>query len=1386
VLSIAYGVGVVLASVVGLLIAVVLIDYLLNLHPVPRVLAMLASIGVLGYLTYRFVVKPALAALSLSDVAGRLEKAFPQFEDRLRSTVNFASGENPGSDVMQSRVIEQATTMARDIDLSTAIVAKPAVLSMSSAIGSMIVLILISTLFLSPNIRSIITSRLFSPFHAQNWPKRVQIEMQSSVPTRVPVGQKIDLKMKLARGDKASMRPILYYQVEGGPVQQQFMTRGPNGEYQSSLDARLEAAAASGTLKSWIKAGDDEVNLNSITIVPRLAIKAITAQITPPEYVPKRTPVTQDMAAAPVVSAEGSDIAVSIKFNKALSSAAPVLEPIADAKAPAVEWTRDGEQVAVAMFRAVANARFRGRAVDVDSFSNTALEEYELIVRPDTNLNVQIENPRRSEECTPQAFVKLQGMVEDDCGVDWVKLSINRLQPNPQHWDIDLVKDAAGAESVAWQQVESSPERIRQRLNYQWELTNEKIGMKLAPGDVIEYQLVARDNFNLDGKRHDPVGSSKLRITIVSQAEIETIILNDMRTTKNQTAVVRNTQDRTKQETTQLAQETKDKDKMDAADKQAAERLAQQQSSTASSTKQLAARMENTLERLEQNRSENKELKDIAKSVKESLERTSESPMKDATQEISNAAEPKADKETRNDNLARAENDQEKALSQLDAAMGKMSNIGTLETAKQELSNILKDQKENRKTNEELSKNNVGKKPEQMSAEDRKKLEENASKQEKLAERTQKAMSDMAKQAKDMEKSDPAAAQAMQQAAQQGQDSKVPQGQKSAAASAKQNQQASAQQQQQQVELGLEKMLNELQQAQNAEAAKLREHLATLQKQVDNLIRRQSGHNLDNVLLQGPAALAKLDPAVMDELTKAAERKANELKAPAQRQLNEGQEQTEANTRDLGRTADSKPETAEIAAGLLKAAGKMERAIVSLRAASLTDAYPPQVDALAALKDAKAKVDEKKQKADEQAQQAQKEALRQRYVKIKEQQDKVNAETTRLEKARDPATKELARMEALLVAKLAKDQTALAEQIAAIEEDLKKLESTVYVWANKDIQSSMGEVKDDLTASKTGVPTQAEETRISEQLAAMIDNLKEPPPDDKKFDSKGGGGQGGGGGKQKKMPTTVELQMLKSLQQAVNKSTKTIAGEKAKDQNKLLALGNRQQSLRNLLGEVVKKAGAGDIGPAPDNKDQLPEELDPNAAAKVDPNQALIEKDLLGDDAATQKLQQDLKLVGTRMGRSGDRLSKNNDPGQITQAVQDRIVLDLDALIEEAKKNQQQGGGSGQPKPGEQGKQGEAQASGGQQPGNQGGNQPGQGAAKQPGQSSEGATGTNNTGVQNPHDLKSIEGKLADWGNLTPRERQAIIDSKDETVIKQYEKLIQDYYEALSKAANKK
>ncbi len=94
-----------------------------------------------------------------------------------------------------------------------------------------------------------------------------------------------------------SSKAIVFYQrcqmqngvFVGGAVEQEYMSRGSDGAFVSSLDTHTDsysdATTASAAMRVWIKSGDDEVYLPDITVVPRLTIKSITATVQPPAYV---------------------------------------------------------------------------------------------------------------------------------------------------------------------------------------------------------------------------------------------------------------------------------------------------------------------------------------------------------------------------------------------------------------------------------------------------------------------------------------------------------------------------------------------------------------------------------------------------------------------------------------------------------------------------------------------------------------------------------------------------------------------------------------------------------------------------------------------------------------------------------------------------------------------------------------------------------------------------------------------------------------------------------------------------------------------------------------------------------------------------------------------
>ncbi len=769
---------------------------------------------------------------------------------------------------------------------------------------------------------------------------------------------------------------------------------------------------------------------------------------------------------------------------------------------------------------------------------------------------------------------------------------------------------------------------------------------------------------------------------------------------------------------------------------------------------------------MDENKSPNQELKDTAHDVDAVLNDTAENPMKSAAALLAGARQSSAAVD-RNQQLASAQTNQNTAVEDLQKALDRMGNIGSLSRTIEQIKALLEEQQRISAQTQTQGMKNLGKRPEEMTDADRQKLNLTANQQADLGARTAAALDQMLKTAQQLTKSDPTASEAMKDAASTGQQQNVPGNQQKASDSVKQNQQAQAQSAQKQAELGLQMMLNSLKEAERRKIEELAKKLEELQQLVANLIRRQAGHNLDNLNLQGGDLVAKLDSATRDDLFQQSERNPKALPPTVDLGiLSGGQEQTERNTRDIAKTASDLPDGTEPADHLTDAADKMERAIVSLREEKLAEAFsPPQSDALIALEAAKKIIDEQKAKIDQKRQEQQKEAIRQVYVMLKEKQDKLNAETVRIDRAPRQPDGSLSREDAVRLAQLPDEQGALADRAAQLDDDLSALGSVVYIWANKDIVNTMNQVKDDLARPETDAVVQAEQKRISAELDAMIHDLAVKPIESK-FAQRGGGGQCSPG-----LPSEAELRLLKDLQVAVNDSTTTIDAQPNKDKPTLLALGGRQGELRNLLDQLLQKSSHGQmkLGPEPDNRDQLPEE----AGTEQIENQEL-DTTLLNDKPGADIVQKDMDLVGDRMGRSHQRLALNDDPGQVTQAIQKRILSNLDDLIEMARKKEAQM--VGQPQPPPQQAMGKPKPNPGIQPQN---SQANSGAKKNGGTTP--APDSYTGGSSSPPDLSTdIQQKMSEWGGITPRQREAVIEGAGEQVIDKYKSLVDDYYRSLA------
>lgn len=1498
-LSVLFGVGVAIATAVGLLLGVLLVDYLFGLDKGPRLLLMLGALVLLVYVVYQRIIVPARSKLKVGDLAGRIEHTFPQFDDRLRSTVDFTQQDIPGSVAMKERVVAEAGELAQSVRFERVIIRKPVYLSLGGALLALVILGLLAVWGSQTGVLDIALNRL--AMGNQAWPKTVEIAMVNKLPARIAAGQHIPVRIRLAKGDRDSRRATIYYRYDNGPWEQEIMSR-QDGQYVATLDARLEQGKTNAKLDVRLEAGDDEKELSPIAVVPRLELTHITADITPPDYVRQTTPTRVNLIERPAIAAVGSDIAIAIAFNKALDRNKPVeILPVKEgATAPSVKWDRTGSDVAIAHFQASESLRFAVKATDEDGFQSAAGEEYELSVREDQPPTVQIEEPKRSEERTPNASFDIKAVAEDDYGIVGAQLVVHRLNDQGKNstdknqWLIDLVENGqpvATDSALTWELVDNNPEHKRYRLVYNWQLEH-LAGANLKPGDMLEYYLQVKDNFDLNGRQHDWVPSGRLRITIISADQFATIVQNQLEQIQQAINTTRLEQLRHKNETDTLRQGVDRNRKFDEADRAIASRLANDQSSTASQTMNIAQKLQELRQTMSENKSPEGGPKQLAAEVQQQLQQTADGPMRTASNDLNNVKEQppvdqpsqqkpgdqqanndqqknensttpsnnnnsknndqssqrnsrnsanpnqpnspsnqqsdknqqaqnqdspnkqsgnqsdknnpsnqkqqnsnqqannsqnkstpaqSRDAQQRSSTMANASQKQQQAAEQLQQAMDKLGQMGGVSEAIQKLEKIRADQEKLENQFREANKNNIGKRNEDLSKEDQDKNKKMSDEQRKQASDLQQAVSNMEKKAEQTAKSDPQASQAMKQASQMAQQQNLNSKQQQAADSMQQNQQAQAQQNQQQVELGLDVILARLKEAERRRLEELARQLETMQQLINDLVIRQGGHNIDNLRLQGgDKRLAQLDPKERDELFDFADRDPQKMPAvPQLPSLTSSQEQTERNARDIGKQAESLPDPAP-SAKIIQAAESMERAIVHLRGSQLPDAYdPPQVEALHALADAQKQIDAALKQARQQLEKQDAETLKESYIKLLQKQKSVGQQIVQVDKT-PKENGDLPRDVAIKLGQLPGDQGKLIDDANALGEKLKQLDSIVYNWANHDIIKSMGTVKDNLAKPQTGQPTQIAEQHVEEQLQDMIDSLIRKI-DKKEFNSRENNGQqqnGKPGQNKPKLPSEAELRLLRKNQEAINKGTTDVDKPAQKDKERVLDLGTRQGSMRDLLDQLIQRATEGKIklGPEPDNRDQLPEE-----AKKEDVDDQELTKNLLGDNPADDADANKIKLTGDRMARSRQRLALNDDPGAVTQEIQKRIIIDIDDLIKAAQAQQARM----ESRPGQQ-RQRQRMAQAQRQQQQQQQQQMAQNQQHREGGTQAATVSRLDQGSEPKADLsQDLQQKLGEWGRITARDRQAVEQTAGEQEIGKYKNLIHDYYKSLAEQASK-
>lgn len=510
-----------------------------------RFVLTLAIVGSSGYVAWRYLWRPLTVRLTDVDLAARIERRHPEFEDGLSSTVQFLVSKQDarsGSPELQREVIRQTLAKLDRVRVDRIIETSPV---QRIASGALLMCVLVGLIVGFNRVEAgTAINRLVFPFSDVPWPKNVDLRFVNR--DLSPLSELPNGGLTAVRGDTLELfvenllGPMpddvtLFVRRSDGAVSKEAMRESNLWEKDGT---RREISGTSLTITKgpiflWARGGDCETLPVQVDVVPPPVISSFHLKVTPPAYTSQR-PRTLSENVGDVQGPVGTKLVLTATSNKALLSAKlhrKGSDPID------VKLSQDGRNVSGEFLIHEAGTWTWWLALrDRQDFGNPDAPRYEIRGTPDATPSVHFEEPNGDLLVTPTARVDFRVVAKDDLALKDVRLVYDaqlgvgispRVSEPPavEAGPLELIKrDGPESVPVAQPRGESSqqgefllydagdsPEILT--LEFNWNLTPHDY----PPGTRIVVMAQATDWYDL-GEPH--IGQSNPRtLTVVSPEE---------------------------------------------------------------------------------------------------------------------------------------------------------------------------------------------------------------------------------------------------------------------------------------------------------------------------------------------------------------------------------------------------------------------------------------------------------------------------------------------------------------------------------------------------------------------------------------------------------------------------------------------------------------------------------------------------------------------------------------------------------------------------------------------------------------------------------------------------------------------------------------------------
>ena len=1168
-----HGLSLLVGAMIPLLLLAGCLDWLFHLDKVVRLILLLGLASFACVLIARYIAVPLFVRFRDLDIALRIE-------DRLASTVQFlkVQGDDSlfGSSQLREATVKQTLEETKTIDFRQVVEHKPVVRAFGLAVA--MAGLLAGFFWASPETSRLAARRLLNPFGADAWPQATHLTLLAKETSlKIAKGEPFSLGVTIGKGERMPTSAKATYRFDNGDVVTEALRSIEGGIFRGRMEAVEQP------FKFSVVAGDDNDSIRDVPVkvVPPPTIRETTVRLIMPEYT-KLAPVTLAPGKTQIRAVVGTRVEVDAVASKPLASASLKI----GANRPNLETELDASKTHLKVaFTLKESVPFWFELLDQDGFKNRELVKFDARSLKDEAPRVVIDEPSNDRNVPANAKIPIKFSVDDDFGIQAGRL---------------LYKIAAGGseptEEVVlplWDASDGDPNTPLKHLEvtYKWDLAP----LKLEPGAIITFHADSRDFDTINGPN---LGRSReLRLRILSDADISRELDDSRRAIREDIEGILAMENQARapvDEALRTLDQTKQLPKKELENLKNAEMVQRQVANRVTNkTDGLEQKIRDFLDDLENFNIPNPDARRQMEDMKGAVGKLRENELEQAGQGLTKASKSLEQKELNEANakpgaqdqakakdaaakpgeagaenakpdaakqsLAEAQTHQKAISDELKKMLDGLSEFETYRGIVQDAQDLLKQHEQAMKQADEASAKPelMGKTPEQLTPEQKAELSNLANRQSKVADGLQDLKEKMKQMAGKLEESDPLAASALKQAAedagQQKTDAKIGQ----AADQLEKNQMGAAKASQEQARQDLKDLVDSVQNRREKELSRLVKELKAAEAELNKLKQRQT-----EGLKKTQAAKAMTDPkAKADELKKLGREQA-EMRKELERQLKKLQKLNASKAAKAGENA----------------AAKMGKAQENLDQDQGDDAEKNEEEALADLEDAQDELEQARKDAEEQLANEQIAKMGDQLKSLTERQTKLAAETIDYEKLKLEKQGKLTLAQRSGVRNLAAIEEALKDETAELTEKLAGAQ--VFALTLKRASQGMTTAAERLQTLKTDEETQRAASSAAARLKQLIDSLQpDPPKNGGQQKPPPGGDQGGDGpsGNGDGIPAAAQLKMLKALQEEINGRTEFFdelkrRGKELKPEQaaELDALQEEQGTLADIVRDLTK------------------------------------------------------------------------------------------------------------------------------------------------------------------------------------------------------------------------